>query len=81
MRAMPRLKAQGTQVFGRICGIVKNLEEDAVVMELVKDLKRNHAGHAPASTKEQFEVCSFRSFFDFFLIPLDKNLSKQSKRC
>ena len=66
MRAMPRLKAQGTQVFGRICGIVKNLEEDAVVMELVKDLKRDHAGRAPASTKEQFDVCSFRSFCDFF---------------
>jgi hypothetical protein len=56
LKALPRLKAHGTHIFSAIDSIVKNLNDEAVVTELMHDLDRDHKTRTATLTKAQYDT-------------------------
>ena len=56
LKLLPRVHAHGSHIFLAITGVLLNLENEAVISELLIDLKRNHIQFQPTLSSEAFNV-------------------------
>jgi hypothetical protein len=56
LRKMPRIRSHGTHIFGRLDGIIHNLNDEPVVHELMLDMKRDHTKTKENATAKDYGI-------------------------
>ena len=57
IKAMPRLRSHGSHVFLELEGLIHNIENDAVMEQLLLDMKRDHFKTRHDTSIKDYEVC------------------------